>query len=29
MGIRMTWEYSEDGILLRNIDKHDKALNNP
>lgn len=29
MGIRMTWEYTEDGILLRNIDKHDKALKNP
>lgn len=29
MGIRMTWEYTEDGILLRNIDKHDKALRNP
>nr|WP_242834319.1 hypothetical protein [Clostridium pasteurianum] len=29
MGIRMTWQYIEDGILLRNIGKHDKALNNP
>jgi mRNA-degrading endonuclease RelE of RelBE toxin-antitoxin system len=29
MGIRMTWEYFEDGILLRNIGEHDKTLNNP
>lgn len=29
MGIRMTWEYTEDGIMLRNIDEHDKALKNP
>ncbi|MHB9094260.1 MAG: hypothetical protein ACYC21_06275 [Eubacteriales bacterium] len=28
-GIRMTWQYSEDGILLRNIDEHDKALKKP
>lgn len=29
MNIRMTWEYHEDGILLRNIGRHDKTLNNP
>jgi mRNA interferase RelE/StbE len=29
MDIRMTWEFYEDGILLRNIGKHDKTLNNP
>jgi len=29
MGIRMTWQYTEDGILLRNIDEHDRALKNP
>lgn len=29
MGIRMTWQYTDDGILLRNIGKHDKTLNNP
>lgn len=29
MNIRMTWEYYEDGILLRNIGGHDKTLNNP
>ena len=29
MGIRMTWEFYEDGILLRNIGKHDKTLGNP
>lgn len=27
--IRMTWEYFEDGILLRNIGEHDKTLNKP
>jgi len=27
--IRMTWEYTEDGILLRNIGEHDKTLKNP
>jgi mRNA interferase RelE/StbE len=27
--IRMTWEYYEDGILLRNIGRHDKTLKNP
>ena len=29
MDIRMTWEFYEDGILLRNIGKHDKTLDNP
>ena len=23
MGIRMTWQYTEDGVLLRNIGEHD------
>ncbi|ADI02069.1 MAG TPA: hypothetical protein GXX39_11090 [Syntrophothermus lipocalidus] len=27
--IRMTWQYVEDGILLRNIGEHDKTLKNP
>ena len=26
MSIRMTWEYFEDGILLRNIGEHDRTL---
>jgi mRNA-degrading endonuclease RelE of RelBE toxin-antitoxin system len=29
MDIRMTWEFYEDGILLRNIGKYDKTLGNP
>ena len=29
MPIRMTWQYTEDGVLLRNIGKHDKTLSNP
>ena len=29
MDIRMTWQYTEDGILLRKIGDHDKTLNNP
>lgn len=29
MDIRMTWEYTEDGILIRNIGEHDKTLKNP
>ena len=29
MDVRMTWEFYEDGILLRNIGKHDKTLDNP
>jgi len=27
--MRMTWQYTEDGILLRNIGEHDKTLKNP
>ncbi len=26
MDIRATWQYIDDGILLRNIGKHDKTL---
>lgn len=26
MGYRLTWQYYEDGILLRNIGEHDKTL---
>lgn len=26
MGIRMTWQFTDDGILLRNIGEHDKTL---
>jgi mRNA interferase RelE/StbE len=29
MDIRITWEFYENGILLRNIGRHDKTLNNP
>lgn len=29
MDIRMTWEYTEDGILLRNIGEHNKTLKKP
>ena len=29
MGIRMTWQYTEDGVLLRNIGEHDRTLKNP
>lgn len=29
MDIRMTWEYFEDGIILRNIGEHDETLKNP
>ena len=29
MAYRMTWQYYEDGILLRNIGEHDKTLKNP
>jgi len=29
MNIRMTWQYVEDGILLRNIGEHDYTLKNP
>ena len=28
MDIRMTWEFYKDGILLRNIGRHDKTLSN-
>ena len=29
MNIRLTWQYSTDGIILRNIGAHDKTLKNP
>ncbi|KJS19910.1 MAG: cytotoxin [Clostridiaceae bacterium BRH_c20a] len=29
MDIRITWQYTEDGILLRNIEEHDKTLKTP
>ena len=29
MNYRMTWQYYQDGILLRNIGEHDKTLKNP
>jgi mRNA interferase RelE/StbE len=29
MDIRMTWQYTEDGILLRKIGEHEKTLGNP
>ena len=29
MGIRMTWQFVEDGFYLRNIGPHDRTLNNP
>ncbi|WP_039766052.1 hypothetical protein [Caldicellulosiruptor sp. F32] len=29
MGIRLTWQYKEDGIIIRNIGEHDKTLKNP
>lgn len=29
MDIRVTWQYIDGGILLRNIGKHDKTLGNP
>jgi hypothetical protein len=29
MDIRMTWEYTEEGILLRNIGEHNQTLKNP
>jgi len=29
MGIRMTWEFTSDGILLRNIGAHEKTLKKP
>ncbi len=29
MNYQMTWQYYQDGILLRNIGEHDKTLKNP
>lgn len=29
MGIRMTWQFTDDGILLRNIGEHDMTLKKP
>jgi mRNA-degrading endonuclease YafQ of YafQ-DinJ toxin-antitoxin module len=29
MGVRLTWEFKDDGILLRNIGEHDKTLKKP
>lgn len=29
MDIRIAWQYTGDGILLRNIGEHDKTLKNP
>jgi len=29
MNIRITWQYTDDGILLRNIGEHNKTLKNP
>lgn len=29
MKIRITWQYYNDGILLRNLGEHDKTLGNP
>jgi mRNA-degrading endonuclease YafQ of YafQ-DinJ toxin-antitoxin module len=29
MDIRMTWQYTEEVILLRNIGKHDTTLKKP
>ena len=29
MSVHMTWQYTEDGILLRNIGEHDQTLKNP
>jgi len=29
MGIRIAWQYVDDGIYLRNIGEHDKALKKP
>jgi mRNA-degrading endonuclease YafQ of YafQ-DinJ toxin-antitoxin module len=28
MGVRMTWQFTKNGILLRNIGEHDKTLKN-
>lgn len=29
MSIRITWQYYNDGLLLRNLGEHDKTLGNP
>ncbi len=29
MNYRMTWQYYNEGILLRNIGEHDKTFQNP
>lgn len=29
MNVRMTWQYVESGILLRNVGEHDETLKNP
>ena len=29
MSIRLTWQYYNDGILLRNLGEHDKTLGRP
>ncbi len=29
MDIRLTWQYTDDGILLRNIGEHDRTLKKP
>jgi len=29
MNYRMTWQYYQEGILLRNIGEHDKTLKHP
>jgi len=29
MSYRMTWQYYEDGILLRNVGEHDKTFKKP
>jgi mRNA-degrading endonuclease RelE of RelBE toxin-antitoxin system len=29
MAIHITWQYTNDGVLLRNIGEHDKTLKNP
>ena len=29
MDVRITWQYTEYGILLRKIGEHDKTLSNP
>lgn len=29
MSIRMTWQYVEGGVLIRNVGEHDETLKNP